>query len=130
VFATYLIGLREGLEATLVVSILVAFLVESERRDRLGQAWAGVGPAAGILEYGVHDFPEAGVLPCLDDLAFDISGALDPGSWYGALLAGMFDITAQPSVLETLAWVAYAVPVLLLFFRPTPKRAPAPVPQS
>jgi high-affinity iron transporter len=43
--ATYLIGLREGLEATLVVSILIAFLVKSERKDRLKLVWAGVGAA-------------------------------------------------------------------------------------
>ncbi|MEV5629412.1 iron uptake transporter permease EfeU [Micromonospora tulbaghiae] len=265
-FATYLIGLREGLEATLVVSILVAFLVKSQRRDRLPQVWAGVGlavalsvgfgsliqytstsllrtsesrelfeavtsvaavvfvtwmifwmrraartiagelrgkltdalavgslavagmaflaviregletalifyaaaesaaggtgpgsllalaggiatavvigfllyrsavrinlgrfftwtgallilVAAGILKYGVHDFQEAGVLPGLNDLAFDISTTLDPGSWYGALLAGMFNVTAAPTVLELVAWVAYAVPVLVLFLR-------------
>src|SRR3954471_21012414 len=249
--ATYLIGLREGLEATLVVSILIAFLVKSDRKDRLVQVWAGValavalsvffgwllsytstsllqkyeqrelfeavtsvlavafvtwmifwmrsaartiagelrgrlsdalavgsvavavmaflavvregletslifysavqgagisaGPlyallgglatavvmgwllyasavrinlstfftwtgallilvAAGILKYAVHDFQEAGVLPGLSDLAFDITTRLDPTTWYAALLAGMFNVTPAPTVLETIAW--------------------------
>ncbi|MEV0719482.1 iron uptake transporter permease EfeU [Asanoa sp. NPDC050611] len=277
-FATYLIGLREGLEATLVVSILVAFLVKSQRKDRLIQVWVGValavalsvlfgwlltytstslladyqdrelfeaitslaavvfvtwmifwmrraarsiagelrtrltdalavgsiavavmaflavvregletalifysavqgvetdgGPlyaliggvataivigvllygtavrinlgkfftwtgallilvAAGILKYAVHDFQESGVLPGLNTLAFDISGTFDPGSWYGSLLAGMFNITPAPTVLETIAWVAYGVPVLAIFLKPAkakPKPAAAPAP--
>jgi high-affinity iron transporter len=273
-FATYLIGLREGLEATLVVSILIAFLVKSERKDRLIQVWAGVGlavllsvlfgwlltytstsllssfksrelfeaitslaavvfvtwmifwmrraarsiagelrsrltdalavgsmavavmaflavvregletslifysavqatsgpsagngpligllggiatsvllgfliyasavrvnltkfftwtgallvlVAAGILKYAVHDFQEADVLPGLNDLAYDVSGVLEPTAWYTALLGGMFNVTPTASVLETVAWAAYGVPVLLLFLRPT-RRKPA-----
>ncbi len=275
--ATYLIGLREGLEATLVVSILIAFLVKSQRTDRLGQVWAGVAlavalsvffgwlltytsttflqryeqrelfeaiasvlavvfvtwmifwmrraarsiagelrskltdalavgsvavagmaflaviregletslifysaaqlagdnqrpllalvagiatsvligylmyatavrvnlsvfftwtgallilVAAGILKYGVHDFQEAGVLPGLNNLAYDISGVLDPSAWYTALLTGMFNITPTASVLEVVAWAAYAVPVLVLFLRPVRKPAVTPAPAA
>ena len=277
--ATYLIGLREGLEATLVVSILIAFLVKSDRRDRLAQVWLGVGlavalsvffgwllsytsttvlqkyehrelfeaitsiaavvfvtwmifwmrtaarsiagqlrskltdalavgsvavgvmaflavaregletslifysavqgasvnggplyallggiasaigigylmyatavrinltvfftvtgallilVAAGILKYGVHDLQESNVLPGLNNLAYDISGVLDPNAWYTALLTGMFNITPTATVLEVVAWIAYGVPVLALFVLPSlkVKRTPAPAPQK
>jgi high-affinity iron transporter len=81
--------------------------------------------AAGIFKYGVHDFQEAGVLGGGNNLAFDITNVLDPTSWYGAAISGMFNITGAPSVLETIAYLAYLVPVLLVFLWPS-RRPTAP----
>ena len=39
---TFVIGLREGVEASLIVGIVAAFLRQQGRRDALRAVWAGV----------------------------------------------------------------------------------------
>jgi len=71
--------------------------------------------AGGVLAYGVHDLQEAGVLPGLTHLAFDVSRVIPPSSWYGTLLKGIFNFSPATTWLEAIAWTAYVVPVLLIF---------------
>ncbi|MFF9182415.1 iron uptake transporter permease EfeU [Streptomyces misionensis] len=61
-FSNYLIGLREGLEASLVVCILIAYLVKTGRRDALRPVWTGIGIAIALamgfgcaLEFGSQE---------------------------------------------------------------------------
>jgi high-affinity iron transporter len=125
-----LIGITLGLVTAVVLGWL---LYVSALRINLTRffTWTGallVLVAAGIFKYGVHDFQEAGVLPGLNRTAFDISASWPPGSWYAELLRGMVNFTPAPTVLETVAWLAYGIPVLVLFLWPQqPARKPEPV---
>jgi high-affinity iron transporter len=90
--------------------------------------------AAGILGYGLHDLQEAGVLPGLNTLAFDLSSPMPEDSWYGALLKGLLNYSAQTTVLQAVVWVLYVTVVLTVFLWPrklsapaAPKPAPVPV---
>ncbi|MFF0491942.1 iron uptake transporter permease EfeU [Nocardia sp. NPDC003482] len=75
--------------------------------------------AAGILAYGVRALQLVGWLPGANEMAFDFSARFDQSSWYGTVLAGIFNFRPDPTVLQLIAWAAYLVVVLALFLRPT-----------
>jgi high-affinity iron transporter len=82
--------------------------------------------ASGVLAYGIHDLQEAGVLPGVNSLAFDISAQVPPSSWYGTLLKGTLNFSPATTWLQLLAYIGYLVPVMWLFLR----RSPSPARQA
>ena len=71
--------------------------------------------AAGVLAYGVHDLQEAGVLPGLNALAFDVWASIPPSRWYGTLLKGVFNFSPATTWLEAIVWVTYVAVVMSIF---------------
>lgn len=78
--------------------------------------------AAGVLAYGVHDLQEAGLLPGLHHLAFDLSHIIAPTSIVGTLLKGIFNFSPATTWLEAGAWLMYTGTVLTIFL--TKHKAP------
>ena len=90
-FPSFLIGLREGVEAGLAVSILAAVSVRVGARNRLGALWAGVAAAAALsLSY-------AAVLTYT-------SAGLSAGAQAG--LAGVLSLLAVCAVSTAVIWTS------------------------
>lgn len=115
-----LIGFLLGIAMAI---LLAYFIYRGAVKINMGKFFSVTGVllifvAAGILAYGVHDLQETGVLPGLTNLAFDVSAAVPPDSWYGVLLKGVFNFSPQTTWLEAIIWVVYVAVVLTLFLRP------------
>lgn len=124
--ATPLLGALFGLATAVVLGFL---LHRGVLKVNLGAffTWSGVALiviAGGVLAYAVHDFQEAGILPGLHSLAFDVSAAVPPSSWYGTLLKGTLNFSPATTWLEAAAWLLY-VPAVLFFYLRSNRRARA-----
>jgi high-affinity iron transporter len=126
-----------GFALGIATAVLLAWLLYRRSvRLNLGRFfnWTGLGLiviAAGVLAYGVHDLQEGGALGGLNTLAFDVSNQISLGSWYGALLKGIFNFSPQTTVAQAIAWSGYLAVVLTVYFRagrPTPARPGATEP--
>ena len=125
-----LVGLVLGV---LVAVVLTIGLYQGTVRIDLQKffTWTGaflVVVAAGILAYGVRAIQTVGWLPGLGTRAFDISSVYDQSSWYGTLLAGIFNFRPDPTLLQVVAWCVYLAVVMTLFFRPRRPQSSSPSP--
>ncbi|HQV56661.1 MAG TPA: FTR1 family protein [Ilumatobacteraceae bacterium] len=123
-----LVGAILGLVVAVVIGVLIyrgALTLDLGKFFR----WTGallVIVAAGVLAYAVHDLQEAGILPGVHELAFDVSAQVPPASWYGTLLKGTVNFSPATTWLELIAWSAYIVPVMYLFVRMAGTKSLAP----
>lgn len=90
--------------------------------------------AAGLAAKTVFLFQAAGDLGSLNDAVWDLTSIepLTVGSQLGRFLAGIFGWDPRPSLEQAAAYVAYLVPVGLLYLRATGTRTapPAGAPRS
>jgi len=119
------VGLVLGLGTAVVLAYL---LYRKALKINLGTffTWTGAGlvlVAGGVLAYGVHDLQEAGLLPGLNNLAFDVSNVIAPTSFLGTMLKGIFNFSPATTWLQAVAWTLYVVPVMFFFLRGS-RRAP------
>jgi high-affinity iron transporter len=135
-----LIGAALGLAVAIVLGYLIYRGALKINLSRFF-SWTGaflIVVAAGVLAYGIHDLQEARFLPGLHTLAFDVSQTIPPGSLTGALLKGVFNFSPATTILEAIAWLAYAVPTMWVFLSKVrarshtaaPARTAEPVPSG
>ncbi|MCU1412262.1 MAG: high-affinity Fe2+/Pb2+ permease [Rhodoglobus sp.] len=107
--------------AGILVSIVIAYLIyRGLVRINLSRffTWTGlflVLVAAGVLSYGIGDLQEAGVIPGFGQAAFSVAHIIQPSTWYGTVLGGLFNFTPEPTWAQFAAWLLYLLVVTPLF---------------
>jgi high-affinity iron transporter len=126
-----LIGAALGLLSAMGIGYL---FYRGALRINLGKffTWTGgilIVVAAGVLSYGVHDLQEAGILPGLNNLAFDLRGVFTEDTWIGTILKGTINFTPNTTWLQLAVWVVYVGVAMTLFIR-TVRRGNRSVPPT
>ena len=81
--------------------------------------------AAGVLSYGLGDLQEGGLLSGQQWVAFDLTGHIDPNSWWASIITGVTDLAPKLTVLQVVAWLGYLVAVIPAFLRAGRAAVPA-----
>ena len=78
--------------------------------------------AAGLVASTLHTAHEAGWINFGQDQALDLTWLVVPGTWTAALLTGMLGIQPQPTTIEVIGYLAYAIPAITYILLPARKK--------
>src|SRR5712691_1352327 len=137
--------IREGVETVLFLIPILSFngtgldtvlggvcgLVVAAVRVNLRRFFTVTGTvlifvSAGLVAFAIAEFGEAGLF-ANNGVAFDLGAVLSDQGALGSVLRGLFGYRSAPTPLELLGYVAYLIPVLVLFIADRPLvRRPAP----
>ena len=123
---TVVVGTLLGLA---VSALLGYFLYLGSLKINLGKFFrysgmALVFVAGGMFSYAVAEFQEINVLPGDATKLFDISNVIHPEGLLGSILKGALNFTPTPTLLQSIVWAAYVIPVGYSFFK-KPKKVVA-----
>ncbi len=74
--------------------------------------------AAGLVASSLHTAAEAGWVVGGQAQALDLSAIIQPGTIWESLITGILGIHPQPTVIEVVGWLLYAIPMLAIVLVP------------
>jgi FTR1 family protein len=78
--------------------------------------------AAGLVASTLHTAHEAGWINFGQEQALDLTWLVVPGTWTAALLTGMLGLQPQPTTIEVVGYLLYAVPAVVYILMPARKK--------
>ena len=89
--------------------------------------WSSSSSPAGLVATALHTAHEAGWIDFGQTPLVDLSWLATPGTIQAALLTGVLGIQPHPTVIETVGYFLYLIPMLLYVLWPPQRRSSAPV---
>ncbi|HEX5900356.1 MAG TPA: iron uptake system protein EfeO [Solirubrobacteraceae bacterium] len=113
-----------GVVLGLIVAVALGFgLYRGGLRLNLSRFFRATGAvlvlvAAGLVASSLHTAAEAGWVVGGQAQALDLSAIIRPGTIWESLITGILGIHPEPTVIEVVGWLLYAIPMLAIVLVP------------